>query len=49
MRPGDIIETYTTEQLDANLGQNTLAQKKAEKLEKDRAAANAPAEATTSA
>jgi translation initiation factor IF-2 len=49
MRPGDVIETYTTEQLDANLGQNTLAQKKAEKLEKDRAAANAPAEATTSA
>jgi translation initiation factor IF-2 len=43
MRAGDIIETYTTEQLDANLGQNTLAQKKADKLEKDRAAAAAAA------
>lgn len=38
IRVGDIIETYTTEKLEAELGQNTLAAKKAEKAEKEREA-----------
>jgi len=39
IRAGDIIETYTTEQLGAELGRNTAETKKAEKIERDRAAA----------
>jgi translation initiation factor IF-2 len=44
MRPGDIIETYTTEQLDANLGANAAELRKEAKAEKERAAAAAAAE-----
>jgi translation initiation factor IF-2 len=36
---GDIIETFTTEKLADELGQNTAAAKKAEKAERDREAA----------
>jgi translation initiation factor IF-2 len=45
MRAGDVIETYTTEQLDANLGANAAELRKEAKLEKDRAAAAAAAAA----
>jgi translation initiation factor IF-2 len=38
IRVGDVIETFTTEKLEAELGQNTLAAKKAEKAEKEREA-----------
>ena len=41
IRVGDIIETYTTEQLDANLGANAAELRKEAKAEKDRAAAAA--------
>ncbi len=44
IRAGDVIETFTTEKLDAELGQNTLAAKKAEKAEKEREAKEALAE-----
>ena len=43
MRAGDIIETYTTEQLDANLGANAAELRKEAKAEKDRLAAAAAA------
>ncbi len=43
IRVGDIIETFTTEQLDANLGQNAAEMRKEAKAEKDRAAAAAAA------
>ena len=43
IRVGDIIETYTTEQLDANLGANAAELRKEAKAEKDRAAAAAAA------
>ena len=49
IRVGDIIETYTTEQLEAELGQNTAVVKKAEKAEKERLAAVAAAEAKSAA
>ena len=39
IRVGDIIETYTTEQLDASLGANAAELRKEAKAEKDRAAA----------
>jgi len=39
IRVGDVIETYTTEQLDANLGANAAELRKEAKAEKDRAAA----------
>ncbi len=45
IRVGDIIETFTTEKMADELGQNTLVQKKAEKAEKDREAAAALAAA----
>jgi translation initiation factor IF-2 len=45
IRIGDIIETYTTEQLDANLGANAAELRKEAKAEKDRAAAAAAAAA----
>ncbi len=41
IRVGDVIETFTTEKMADELGQNTLVQKKAEKAEKDREAAAA--------
>ncbi len=44
MRSGDVIETYTTEQLEANLGQNAAVLRKEAKAEKDRAEAAAAAE-----
>jgi len=51
IRVGDIIETYTTEQLDANLGQNAAVLRKEAKAEKDRAeaaeAANPPPDAAS--
>lgn len=50
IRVGDIIETYTTEQLDANLGQNAAVLRKEAKAEKDRAeaaAAENPPDAAT--
>jgi len=50
IRVGDIIETFTTEKMADELGQNTAAAKKAEKAEKEReAAAAASAENTVSA
>jgi translation initiation factor IF-2 len=47
IRVGDIIESFTTETLAAELGQNSAAARKAEKAEKERAAAAAAAAATT--
>jgi len=47
IRVGDVIESFTTETLAAELGQNSAAARKAEKAEKEReaaAAAAAPAE-----
>ena len=45
IRAGDIIETFTTEKLAAELGQNSAAARKAEKAEKEREAAAAAAAA----
>ena len=49
IRVGDVIESFTTETLAAELGQNSAVARKAEKAEKEReaAAAAASAEATT--
>ena len=47
IRIGDIIESFTTETLAAELGQNSAAARKAEKAEKEREAAAAAAAATT--
>jgi translation initiation factor IF-2 len=44
IRVGDVIETFTTEKMADELGQNTLQAKKAEKAEKDREAAAAAAD-----
>jgi translation initiation factor IF-2 len=41
IRVGDVIESFTTETLAAELGQNSAAAKKAEKAERDREAAAA--------
>jgi len=46
IRVGDIIESFTTETLAAELGQNSAAARKAEKAEKEREAAAAAAAAT---
>jgi translation initiation factor IF-2 len=48
IRVGDIIETYTTEQLADELGRNAAEVRKEVKAEKDRAAAAAAAEAAAS-
>jgi translation initiation factor IF-2 len=45
LRAGDTIETFTTETLAAELGQNSAAARKAEKAEKEREAAAAAAAA----
>jgi translation initiation factor IF-2 len=45
IRVGDVIESFTTETLAAELGQNSAAARKAEKAEKERAAAAAAAAA----
>jgi translation initiation factor IF-2 len=47
IRIGDVIESFTTETLAAELGQNSAAARKAEKAEKEREAAAAAAAATT--
>src|SRR6202789_2791553 len=47
IRAGDTIETFTTETLAAELGQNSAAARKAEKAEKEREAAAASAAAAT--
>jgi len=47
IRIGDIIESFTTETLAAELGQNSAAARKAEKAEKEREAAAAAAAATS--
>ncbi len=49
MRAGDTIETYTTETLAAELGQNSAAARKAEKAEKEREAAAAATAAAAAA
>jgi translation initiation factor IF-2 len=46
IRVGDVIESFTTETLAAELGQNSAAARKAEKAEKEREAAAAAAAAT---
>jgi translation initiation factor IF-2 len=46
IRIGDIIESFTTETLAAELGQNSAAARKAEKAEKEREAAAAATAAT---
>jgi translation initiation factor IF-2 len=46
IRVGDIIESFTTETLAAELGQNSAAARKAEKAEKEREAAAAAAATT---
>ena len=48
IKVGDIIESFTTEKLAAELGQNSAAARKAEKAEKEKAAAEA-AEASVNA
>ena len=45
IRVNDVIETYTTEKLEAELGQNTLAAKKAEKEREAREAVTEAANA----
>jgi translation initiation factor IF-2 len=47
LRAGDTIETFTTETLAAELGQNSAAARKAEKAEKEREAAAAAAAAAS--
>jgi translation initiation factor IF-2 len=47
IRVGDVIESFTTETLAAELGQNSAAARKAEKAEKEREAAEAAAAAST--
>ena len=49
IRVGDIIETYTTEQLADELGRNAAEVRKEVKAEKDRLAAVAAAEAANPA
>ena len=49
IRVGDVIETFTTEKLADELGQNTAAARKAEKAVKDREAADAAAAAAAAA
>jgi translation initiation factor IF-2 len=49
IRAGDTIETFTTETLAAELGQNSAAARKAEKAEKEREAAAAAAAAAAEA
>lgn len=46
IRVGDVIESFTTETLAAELGQNSAAARKAEKAEKEKEAAAAAAAAT---
>ena len=46
IRAGDVIESFTTETLAAELGQNSAAARKAEKAEKEREAAATAAAAT---
>jgi translation initiation factor IF-2 len=46
IKAGDIIESFTTETLAAELGQNSAAARKAEKAEKERVAAETAAAAT---
>ena len=46
IKAGDIIESFTTETLAAELGQNSAAARKAEKAAKEKAAAEAAAAAT---
>ena len=49
IRVGDVIESFTTETLAAELGQNSAAARKAEKAERDREAAAATAESSVNA
>jgi translation initiation factor IF-2 len=49
IRVGDIIESFTTEKLADELGQNSIAARKQEKAEKEAAAAAAAAEAEAAA
>jgi len=49
IRVGDVIESFTTETLAAELGQNSAAARKAEKAEKERAAAAAATETSVNA
>jgi translation initiation factor IF-2 len=49
IRVGDIIESFTTEKLADELGQNSIAARKAEKAAKEAAAAAAAAEAEATA
>jgi translation initiation factor IF-2 len=49
IREGDVIESFTTEKLADELGQNSIAARKQEKAEKEAAAAAAAAEAEAAA